>query len=105
LFSRPNPPEAIFSGGFLLTEEILEIFARRGISYPEDVSLIAFDDSSLFTHLATPLTVLRQPLTEIGKRAAKVLPLLADNNGHPIQLMLPAELVIRDSCKPLHKNM
>ncbi|HEX2949887.1 MAG TPA: GntR family transcriptional regulator [Armatimonadota bacterium] len=100
LFSRPTPPDAIFSGGFTLTGHILEAFARRGITYPNDVSLIAFDDSSLFSHLATPLTVIKQPLAEVGKRAARVLPLLADNIRQPIRLVLPAELLVRGSCHP-----
>lgn len=99
-FADGNAPTAIFSGGNSLTEPLLQALAARGISFPDDVSIIAFDDAPLLAHLAAPLTVVRQPLAEMGRRAAQLLPLLPAHAGAPMQLVLPAELIVRASCAP-----
>lgn len=95
----PDPPTAIVSGGGDITQQLIQECHRRGIAYPDDFSLLAFDDLPLTMHHTCPLTVIRQPLREMGHRAARALELLA-NPTHPlIRHICPTELIIRDSCR------
>jgi DNA-binding LacI/PurR family transcriptional regulator len=96
-FGRPSAPTAIISGGNAVSGVILDALSARGISIPQDISVIGFDDSPLFAHLSVPLTVIRQPLAHMGRQAAQILtsPSAAEM---PVNLRLPAELVVRMSC-------
>ncbi|MBA3927558.1 LacI family DNA-binding transcriptional regulator [Listeria rustica] len=71
-----------------------------GISIPDDLSIIGFDDIELAEYMAPTLTTIRQPIYNIGKTAAKYL-LKAIQN--PTEKMpnkkMPLDLIIRESTK------
>jgi LacI family transcriptional regulator len=72
---------------------------RRGLRVPEDVSLVGFDDL-LFSRFGTPpLTTVRQPLEEIGRRAARSLLELLAGHTPPVADMPQVELVVRESTR------
>ncbi len=72
---------------------------RRGLRVPEDVSLVGFDDllGSRFT--TPPLTTVRQPLEEIGRRAARSLLDMLHGRSPPTHDMPQVELVVRESTR------
>src|SRR5262249_15048901 len=72
---------------------------QRGIEVPKDLSLVGFDDIPPAARNVPPLTTVRQPLTEKGEVAYELLQeLLA---GRPARhVMLPVELIVRDSTAP-----
>lgn len=72
---------------------------RRGIRIPEDVSLVGFDDLPGSRFLTPPLTTVRQPLQEIGRRAARSLLDLLNGHTPPTSDMPEVELVVRDSTR------
>jgi len=47
--------------------------ARRGWRVPDKVAIAAFDNIDLLGHLVPPVTTLRLPRLEIGRRSAEVL--------------------------------
>ncbi len=99
-FSLPSPPTAIISGGGTLSLHLIDALHARGVRFPRDVSLLAFDDLPMGTPLAVPLTVIDQPLTDLGQAAAHALHLLTEP-AHPlISRVLPTSLLIRESCGP-----
>lgn len=51
----------------------LRAVRASGLSYPSDVSLIGFDDSSWAAVMEPPLTMIEQPMLELGARAAETL--------------------------------
>lgn len=67
---------------------------------PEDVALIGFDDSVVARHMHPPLTSVRQPIEEMGRRMAQLLldeiAGRAPGDERP-SVVLPTELVVRDS--------
>jgi LacI family transcriptional regulator len=100
-FSGRRPPTAILSGCHMVTSFLVEVLAEAGIRCPNDVSIVGFDDSPLLSHLATPITVVRQPLVAMGERAAQIYrTLAAEKSPQPVRVILPVELVVRDSCAP-----
>jgi LacI family transcriptional regulator len=57
----------------LLTQGALLGLRSVGLSIPHDVSLIGFDDFDLATFTDPQITVVAQPITEIGPLPAKML--------------------------------
>ena len=51
----------------------LKAFKEEDIKIPDDISLITFDDHPYLDYLATPLSCIAQPLSDICKIALKFL--------------------------------
>jgi LacI family transcriptional regulator len=98
---RENPrPTALFAGNNLITVGVLRAVADAGLSVPEDLALIGFDDVTLGDVLHPQLTVVRQPSKEIGRRAGELLisRLRSESTSKPETILLDSDLVIRESC-------
>jgi DNA-binding LacI/PurR family transcriptional regulator len=72
---------------------------ERGLSIPGDLSLVGFDDIPPAARNEPPLTTVRQPLAEKGQVAYELLQELLAGEA-PRNVMLPVELVVRDSTAP-----
>ncbi|MQY14757.1 HTH-type transcriptional repressor CytR [Streptomyces sp. RB5] len=71
---------------------------QRGLSVPEDVSVVGFDDSPLIAFTDPPLTTIRQPVTAMGQAAVRAL--LEEIGGTPAphsEFVFLPELVVRGS--------
>jgi LacI family transcriptional regulator len=76
----------------------LRAIRQRGLRYPEDISLIGFDDSSWAGVMDPPLTMIAQPMLELGREAAqRVFALIDGDEGVPVVNTLPARLIVRGS--------
>lgn len=68
---------------------------RHGIRVPGEVSVVGFDDIELAAHLTPPLTTVRQPKREIGRRAAEAILALIEGEALPQRTVVQPELVVR----------
>nr|WP_062211855.1 LacI family DNA-binding transcriptional regulator [Streptomyces sp. NBRC 109706] len=71
---------------------------QRGLSVPDDCSVIGFDDSPLIAFTDPPLTTVRQPVTAMANAAVNAL--LEEVGGNPAQhteFVFQPELVVRGS--------
>ncbi len=69
---------------------------KRGVSVPDNLSIIGFDDIDMAAYTIPPLTTIRQPRFELGQRAMHMmLDLLAGKE--PENQMVPGELVVRQT--------
>ena len=95
-----DPPTALFAANILTALGTLRATERLGMRIPEDVALIGFDDFELAPVLSPRFTLVHQPAAELGRRAAEMLFDRLDGQGHPEprRLVLPTELVVRESC-------
>jgi LacI family transcriptional regulator/LacI family repressor for deo operon, udp, cdd, tsx, nupC, and nupG len=99
LLDMANPPDAIFTGNNLITLGALETIHKRKKQIPRDIAILGFDDMFWSSSLNPPLTAVRQPAYEIGKRAGELLIQRITDPLRPcIQMTLNAELMIRSSC-------
>ncbi len=99
LLSGANPPDAIFTGNNLITLGALETIHKRELRIPEDVAIVGFDDMMWSISLNPPLSAVRQPAYEIGKRACELLiQRISDPKRSPIQMTLNTKLILRKSC-------
>jgi LacI family transcriptional regulator len=99
LLNMQPRPTAIMAGGFP-TIGVMRAARSLGISIPHDLSLISFGDTDFADLLFPPLTVVRWDNREIGKIAADILisRINRELSAAPTQVVLPSELVVRDSC-------
>ena len=87
------------SGNNFMTIGLLRAIAERGLTVPDDIALVAFDDFEWADLFAPRLTVIRQPTTELGSRAVELLlSRLEDPARPPRTERLEATFVHRDSC-------
>ena len=95
------PPTAILAANDLMAEGAMNALNDAGISIPEAMSVMGFDDSSIATQTTPLLTSVRQPLTFIGRKAAEYIMTLLNGEKPPAyHHIFPLELIIRDSTAP-----
>lgn len=98
LFSQKTPPTALFTVDSLMTQGALLAFRSMGISIPHDVSLVGFDDFNLATFTDPQITVVSQPVSEIGRAAARLLfDRLAGKSEPPQKIRFETKLIVRGS--------
>lgn len=94
-----NPPSAVFCANDLMAIGAIQAVIERGLSVPEDVALVGFDDIDAANYITPPLTTVRQPIFELGKTAVEsLLTLINEQPEKPIQKVLKVNLIIRESC-------
>jgi LacI family transcriptional regulator len=100
LFSIARPPTAIFVASDDLAFIVIEELRKREYHIPADVSVIGFDDVELARQKDPPLTTVRIPLIEMGRRAADLVldAIQAEHDDISMRaVVLPVELVRRGS--------
>ena len=87
--------DAVFVASDLMADGALRTLRRAGRRVPDDVAVIGFDDVEMARYTDPPLTTIRQPIVELGRRlAGQVLRLVAGEEIEPAQI-LPTELIRR----------
>lgn len=99
----PQAPTALFTLNNVSTIQTLQTLQDLGIRIPKDVALVGFDDLELAALLTVPVTAVRQSAHEMGRSGAKMLFDMIRSDASPkdlpkMRLILPTELVIRNSC-------
>ncbi len=94
-------PTAIFCANDLIAQGAMRAASEKGISIPDDLSIIGFnnDQGTAFTN--PPLTTINAPSNKLGEFGAMLLSIyLNEKKIHPVNVVVPCELVIRGSCSP-----
>ena len=77
----------------------IEFISSSGLKIPEDIAVVSFDDPDAYKICISPVTVVNQPLKEIGKTAVQVLlNKIKHPEAKPQQIILKTEFIIRKSC-------
>jgi len=100
LSARParSRPDAVFAANDLLAVGVLQAVAMlRSLRVPDDVALIGYDDIAFAQVTVVPLTSVRQPSEELGRRAVELLLAETDGAGEPQHVVFQPELIVRRS--------
>lgn len=101
LLDLPQPPTAIFAANDLSAFAVYDVARSRGLRVPDDLSVAGFDDVPQSAYMHPALTTVRQPLLAMGEAATRLLmDTIADPNRPAERIVLPTELIIRESCQP-----
>ncbi|MBI5671368.1 MAG: LacI family DNA-binding transcriptional regulator [Chloroflexi bacterium] len=91
-------PTAIFAAGDQMAIGAYRALAEAGLRVPDDMSVIGFDDIEAAQFTIPPLTTIRQPLDQIAGNAFRLLlDLLDGRQPETTSIILPPELIVRDS--------
>lgn len=92
-------PTAVFAAGDKAAIGAMEAIKDAGLSVPEDISVIGFDDSEPAKYTTPKLTTIRQSCEEIGSEAADVLiNQITEKKKVKVNKIIPVKLIIRNSC-------
>jgi len=92
-----------FSAAFVASDEVAlgakAAIRQRGLSIPEDIALMGFDDLPIAAYLDPPMTTIHVPAIEIARQAGEmVIQMLDGEEPTNKQLILATQLIVRDSC-------
>lgn len=95
-----------FSAVFAASDEMavgaLACASEHGISIPDDVSIIGYDNIRLSMMVQPPLTTVSQPLVEMGRSAAEKLIHMIEAGEMITSSIVPHQIVERQSVRSLH---
>jgi len=99
-------PTAIFACNDLCAAGAIQALTDSGVSVPNDVAIVGYDDTLFCTVTQPPLTSVRMPIEEMGAMSARMLmaKIEGDFLGDP-QPVLPVSLTIRQSCGASSANV
>ncbi len=97
---REASPSAVFAVNNNMAVGVLEAAREQKIQVPGQLSVIGFDDSPVSQMVYPRLTVVRQPLEEIGKAVLGLLSEAIEGKNAPRVIRLKPQLIRRDSCAP-----
>ena len=106
LLDGPNPPDAIFATKNSTTIFAIEVLQALNVAVPQSIALLGFDDFELASTVRPSISVIQQPIEEIGRRAAEILfdqlseerKASAPTSTKPTQIKLQTRLIRRSSC-------
>jgi LacI family transcriptional regulator len=73
LLAGPNRPDALFTLKNSTTIFVFEVLQKLNIAVPKPIALLGFDDFELASALRPSISVVQQPVEEIGRVAAELL--------------------------------
>jgi LacI family repressor for deo operon, udp, cdd, tsx, nupC, and nupG len=100
LMALPQPPTAVFCSNDEMAYGAIRALFRMGLSVPDDVSVVGFDDQNLAEFYNPPLTTVNVPRHELGRRAAQELIDQLAGRDVAREVVLPTRLVVRESTAP-----
>jgi LacI family transcriptional regulator len=101
LLDLAEPPTAIFAFNDNIAIGTIRAARERGLSVPDDFSIVGFDDLEEAEIVTPALTTIRQPLAEMGRIAVSLLMRLLENQRlEALHVELGTRLVVRDSTAP-----
>jgi LacI family transcriptional regulator len=104
LIKAADPATAVFVASDAMALEVMAVARELGKHVPNDLSIVGFDDNPSGLYGPVGLTTVRQPLIRMAEESVKELNRLIGLSKKVIKkILLPAELVVRESCKPLAK--
>lgn len=102
LLELPDPPTAVFAGSDLQALGVIAAGSAAGLSVPDDLSVVGYDDIALSRWMSPQLTTVHQPLRRMGEEATRLALRLADGATiDTLRMDLATHLVVRGSTAPV----
>ncbi len=106
LLNFPVPPTAFLVSGSIITLGVIKAILEKGLSIPEDISIIGFTDSIYSPYLVCPLTTISHSVKKIGEKAFKILfaQMKAENSLPCSKIIIETEFTNRNSTQKYSNN-
>lgn len=102
LLALPHPPTAVFAHNDTMAWGAMHAIHASELRTPDDISVVGYDDAAGSLYLTPPLTTVRFPVAEMGRRAGQIILNVIREGAScpPESITLPVELVVRKSTAP-----
>ena len=98
VMQRPSRPRAVVCANDEVALGVLVYALGHGIKVPDDLALVGFDSLPVSALTRPGITSVRQPMRELGRRTLEELRAVIDHGAPPHDVVIPTEVVLRDSC-------
>ncbi|GAB4450112.1 MAG: LacI family DNA-binding transcriptional regulator [Anaerolineae bacterium] len=96
ILERGKPVDAVFSSSDQMALGAVQAVQETGRRVPQDVAVVGYDGTPITAHANPPLTTVRQDIASAGRLLVENLLTYLDD-GRPSSVVLPVELVVRQS--------
>jgi LacI family transcriptional regulator len=94
----PVEPDAVFVASDTMAFGALRAIRAAGLTVPDDIAVVGYDDLPPALHAEPPLTTIQQPIDQTGIEAVKMLIDLINNGLQPPRRrLLSNRLIVRES--------
>ena len=90
-------PTAVFTASDSTAIGALQAIQEHGLSVPQDIALVGFDDILEAASTNPPLTTIRQSAVSLGQKAAEIMLDLLEDQSKNTQIILQPELIVRET--------
>ncbi|HEY3370364.1 MAG TPA: substrate-binding domain-containing protein [Prolixibacteraceae bacterium] len=98
LLDGNQKPDALLFATNALSISGLYAIKNHNIKVPEELAIIGFDGNEAFDFFYSPLTYIEQPIEKMGKESVRILMNQIKGSHEIIQIELPHQLILRESC-------
>jgi DNA-binding LacI/PurR family transcriptional regulator len=92
-------PTGVFAFSDTLAAGAIRAIQQRGLRVPGDIGVVGFGDTPFAAYLSPRLTTIKSSGFELGQKAAEsILSRIDTPEQPPVRLVLPVEIVRRESC-------
>jgi len=100
LTALADPPTAVFCYNDMTAIGLLRAVLRAGLTVPQDLSVVGFDDIPFASYVFPPLTTIAQPQFEMGQQAMQMALALMTETPSDLQtsdISIKGQLIVRES--------
>ena len=96
-------PTAIFAASDAIAFGAMRAIQEKGLSIPDDISIIGFNDTEMSSYTTPALTTISAPAYDMGQHGANLIYAATNLNiNTPLKAKIPCQLVKRESCKKIN---
>ena len=100
MLAKEPRPTAVFCANDIQAIGALYACQDAGVSVPDGMSIIGFDDAPISSYMTPQLTTIRVPADEMGARAARALIHAIETGQEVAPCELPTDLIVRGTTGP-----
>lgn len=102
ILDRADPPTGVLSHNDMIAMTVISAARKLGMSVPEDLSVVGYDDIALAAFTSPPLTTVKLQKRDLGRLAGNMLrdQMIGEMVSPPVTTLRP-ELVVRESTGPI----
>ena len=103
LLENEELPTAIFAASDAIAFGAMRAIQEKGLSIPDDISIIGFNDTEMSSYTTPALTTISAPAYDMGQHGANLIYAATNLNiNTPLKAKIPCQLVKRESCKKIN---
>lgn len=104
LLNSGTIPTGVFAANDAIAFGAIKAIKEHGLSVPENISIIGFNDTEMCDYITPALTTIHAPAYDMGQHGANLVYVASNLSiSTPLKAKIPCHLVVRESCRKIIK--